>query len=76
MGPCWNQKIPPWVYTPGARYDQIVEAFGGRGFLVEKVAELGPALEEALAEKRPAVVNVLIDPQAKRKPQKFEWLTR
>ena len=28
--------IPPSVYTPRARYERIIEAFGGRGFFVEK----------------------------------------
>jgi thiamine pyrophosphate-dependent acetolactate synthase large subunit-like protein len=70
------EKIPTWVYTPGARYELIAEAFGGRGFRVEKLAELAPALEQALGQTKPTVVNVLIDPEAKRKPQKFAWLTR
>lgn len=67
---------PPFVYTLGARYEKVIEAFGGRGFFVEKVADLGPTLKEALADPLPNVVNVLIDPRAQRKPQKFEWLTR
>ncbi len=69
-------RVPVSVYTPRARYDKIVEAFGGRGFFVTKPAELGPALKEALAEPRPTLVNVMIDPRADRKPQKFQWLTR
>ena len=70
------EKIPPWVYTPNARYETIIEAFGGRGWYVDSVADLRPALEEAMTSDVPAVVNVMIDPKAKRKPQKFEWLTR
>ena len=42
------------------RYDQVVEALGGRGFWVERGAELGPALDEAFACGRPACVNVKI----------------
>jgi thiamine pyrophosphate-dependent acetolactate synthase large subunit-like protein len=42
------------------RYEKIVEACGGRGFWVEKVEELGPALDEAFACKKPACVNVKI----------------
>ncbi len=70
------EKIPTWVYTPGARYELIAEAFGGRGFRVERLAQLDAALEAALAADKPAVVNVLIDPEATRKPQKHAWLTR
>ncbi len=42
------------------RYEKIVEACGGRGFWVEKVEELGPALDEAFACKKPACINVKI----------------
>jgi acetolactate synthase I/II/III large subunit len=44
------------------RYDQVVEALGGHGELVERPAELRPALERAFAAGRPALVNVLTDP--------------
>ncbi len=47
---------------PGTRYDQMVEALGGHGELVERPAELRPALERALAGEGPALVNVLTDP--------------
>jgi acetolactate synthase-1/2/3 large subunit len=46
----------------GTRYDQVVEALGGHGELVERPAELRPALERAFAAGRPALVNVLTDP--------------
>jgi 2-hydroxyacyl-CoA lyase 1 len=68
--------IPVSVYTPRARYEKLIEAFGGRGFFVEKPSELGPALREALADPRPTLVNVMIGTRADRKPQKFGWLTR
>jgi acetolactate synthase I/II/III large subunit len=47
---------------PGTRYDQLVEALGGHGELVERPAELRGALERAFAAGRPALVNVLTDP--------------
>jgi acetolactate synthase-1/2/3 large subunit len=47
---------------PGTRYDEIVRALGGHGELVEKPAELRPALERAFASGKPACVNVLTDP--------------
>jgi thiamine pyrophosphate-dependent acetolactate synthase large subunit-like protein len=71
-----TDPVMPWVYTAKARYEKIAEAFGARGFYVESLAELRPALEAAMASPHPTIVNVIIDPQAKRKPQKFEWLTR
>jgi acetolactate synthase-1/2/3 large subunit len=42
------------------RYEKMVEACGGVGFWVEKVEELGPALDAAFAAKKPACVNVKI----------------
>ena len=42
------------------RYDKVVEACGGRGWWVEKVEDLGPALDEAFACGKPACVNVKI----------------
>ncbi len=47
---------------PGTRYDQVVEALGGYGELVQRPAELRPALERAFAAGKPALVNVLTDP--------------
>ena len=42
------------------RYEKVVEACGGRGFWVEKLEQLGPALDEAFACGKPACVNVKI----------------
>jgi acetolactate synthase-1/2/3 large subunit len=42
------------------RYDQVVQALGGRGYWVERVEELGPALDGAFATDLPSVVNVRI----------------
>ncbi len=46
------------------RYDRLTEAFGGHGEHVERPAELAPALERALASGEPAIVNVVLDPDA------------
>ena len=48
---------------PETRYDQVVEALGGHGALVRSPGELRPALEAAFASGRPALVNVLTDPE-------------
>ena len=47
---------------PGLRYDQVVQALGGHGELVERPDDLRPALERAFSSGRPALVNVLTDP--------------
>jgi acetolactate synthase-1/2/3 large subunit len=48
---------------PATRYDQIAEALGCHAELVTKPDELRPALERAFAAGRPALVNVLTDPE-------------
>ncbi|MEA2152757.1 MAG: hypothetical protein QOI18_990 [Solirubrobacteraceae bacterium] len=47
---------------PGTRYDRVVEALGGHGELVERPDELKPALARAFESGKPALVNVLTDP--------------
>jgi acetolactate synthase-1/2/3 large subunit len=47
---------------PCTRYDQVVEALGGYGELVERPIDVAPALERAFQSGRPALVNVLTDP--------------
>ncbi len=47
---------------PETRYDEVVEALGGYGELVERPDQLRGALERALSEQKPALVNVLTDP--------------
>jgi len=43
------------------RYDRVAEALGGHGELVERAADLEPAVARALSIGRPACVNVLIE---------------
>ncbi|XP_020793070.1 2-hydroxyacyl-CoA lyase 1 [Boleophthalmus pectinirostris] len=68
---------PPVTLLPEARYDNVMAAFGGRGFLVRTVEELRSALELSLSDwEKPCLLNVLIDPSSDRKQQEFPWLTR
>ncbi len=48
---------------PGIRYDLMMEAFGGRGELVEDADDIGPALKRAFDSGEPYLVNVLTDPE-------------
>jgi len=55
--------------TPGTElgwrhYEKVVEALGGHGEVVERLDDLGPALERALAAGKPACINVPTDPTA------------
>jgi acetolactate synthase-1/2/3 large subunit len=53
--------------APGTRYDKIAEAFGGYGELVEDPNEIVPALNRAFASGKPAIINVLVDPDGVKK---------
>src|SRR5258708_37971211 len=63
------QTMKPNALIYGARYDKMMEAFGGKGGFVENPKDLKSALEQATAVKGPALVNVMISQEAARKPQ-------
>ena len=46
------------------RLDKVAEGYGAHGEYVERAEEIGPAVERALASGKPAVVQVVIDPDA------------
>ncbi len=71
-----SRAVLPTSYVPNARYEKVIEAFGGDGYYVETPEQLKPALEAAFASNKPNVVNIMISAQSRRKPQQFEWLTR
>jgi acetolactate synthase I/II/III large subunit len=45
-------------------YHRLADVFGGHAEHVERPDELAPALERALAADAPAIVNVMLDPDA------------
>ena len=52
------------AFVKGARYDKMIEAFGGVGYNATTPAELGKALSEAIAAGKPALINAVIDESA------------
>ena len=54
----------PTVLMKDARYDKLIEAFGGVGYHVVRPQELTKALVDALASAKPALINCVIDPTA------------
>lgn len=68
--------LPPGAFTPNARYDKIIEAFGGKGYHVETPEAFKAALDESFASGATTLINVMLNPQARRRPQQFAWLTR
>lgn len=70
-------SIPPSCLTAGAHYERMVEAFGGKGYFVRTAEQLKSSLTTALTSKdQISLINVMINPQAQRKPQDFFWLTK
>jgi len=49
------------LFLRDVRYDQVVEALGGYGEYVTEAAEIGAAIDRAIASDKPAVVNVMTD---------------
>lgn len=62
--------------SPNARYDKVIEAFGGKGYHVETPETFREALRASFDSGDTTLINVMLDPVAKRRPQKFAWLTR
>ncbi|CAN6445867.1 unnamed protein product [Victoria cruziana] len=54
----------PTSFVPGAAYHTLMEAFGGKGYLASTPEELQFALNESFSARRPALINVTIDPYA------------
>ena len=54
----------PTVFVKGARYDKLMEAFGGAGANATTPAELRKAMEEAIRSKKPTLINAVIDETA------------
>ena len=52
------------VFVKGARYDRMIEAFGGVGVHVTSPDELKRAVNEAMDSGRPTLINAVIDPAA------------
>ncbi len=52
------------VFVPGARYDKMMEAFGGVGVQAESPDALKRAVDEALSSGKPTLINAVIDPAA------------
>jgi oxalyl-CoA decarboxylase len=56
--------VAPTVFVKDARYEKLMEAFGGVGVYAATPAELRRGIEEALRTRRPTLVNAIIDETA------------
>ncbi len=52
------------VFVKGARYDKMIEAFGGHGVNVTSPDELKRAVNAAMDSGKPTLINAVIDPAA------------
>jgi oxalyl-CoA decarboxylase len=54
----------PTVFVKGARYDKLIEAFGGVGVHATTPEALRKGMEEALRSRKPTLINAVIDETA------------
>jgi len=64
VNPTGGPDVAPTVFVKGARYDKLMEAFGGVGVHATTPAELRKAMEEAIRSRKPTLVNAVIDETA------------
>ena len=64
VNPTGGADVAPTVFVKGARYDKLIEAFGGVGVHAATPAELRRAMEEAIRSKKPTLINAVIDETA------------
>jgi oxalyl-CoA decarboxylase len=56
--------VAPTVFVKDARYEKLMEAFGGTGVYVTTPDALREAMEEAIRSRRPTLINAVIDETA------------
>ncbi len=59
-----SSDVATTVFVENARYDKMMEAFGGVGVNVTTPDELGRAVNAAMDSGRPTLINAVIDPSA------------
>jgi oxalyl-CoA decarboxylase len=64
VNPTGGKDVAPTVFVKGARYDRMMEAFGGIGRHATTPVELTAALKEAIASGKPTLINAVIDEKA------------
>ena len=61
VNPTGGADPSPLVFVKGARYQKLMEAFGGVGVQATTPAELRNAMEQAIRSRKPTLINALID---------------
>lgn len=56
--------VAPTVFVKDARYEKLMEAFGGVGVYATTPAELRKGMEDAIKSRKPTLINAIIDETA------------
>jgi oxalyl-CoA decarboxylase len=64
VNPTDGSDVATTVFVKGARYDKMIEAFGGTGFHATSPDALKEAVNAAMDAGKPALVNAVIDEAA------------
>jgi len=64
VNPTGGSDVAITVFVKDARYDKMIEAFGGVGVHVTTPDELSRAVNTAMDSGRPTLINAVIDPAA------------
>ncbi|EHE0040752.1 oxalyl-CoA decarboxylase, partial [Salmonella enterica] len=56
--------LAPTVFVKNARYEMMMQAFGGVGIYVTTADDLHKAINEAIASGKPTLINAVIDETA------------
>ena len=64
VNPTGGSDVAPTVFVKNARYDMLMQAFGGVGVNATTPAELRQGIEEALRSRKPTLINAVIDETA------------
>jgi oxalyl-CoA decarboxylase len=64
VNPSGGPDVATTVFVKDARYDKMMEAFGGVGVLAESPDDLTRAVNEAMDSGKPTLINAVIDENA------------
>ena len=64
VNPTGGPDVAPTVFVKGARYDKMMEAFGGVGVNATTPDELKRAVDAAMDSGKPTLINAVLDPAA------------
>ena len=64
VNPTGGRDPAPLVFVKDARYEKLMDAFGGVGVYATTPGELRQAMEDAIRSRKPTLINAVIDEKA------------